>query len=192
MSLDTVASTASIAPATPDRFNLSPIVRITLLSLYVALTVPLPFLAAMTEAAVPPVALWVGIVIGAVFLYGVLSERVLVDDEGIRVVYPAWVPWRSGWSLRWDEIVALKPRSTGQGGLVYYFTTQAGQGYLLPMRIAGFARLVARVEAQTGIETADVKPLSQPWMYLILFSLTVMLGLVDLWAIAAAQGWLVG
>lgn len=189
MSLEFV--TPPITATNADRFNLSPIVRITLLSLYAALTVPLPFLAAMTDAAVPPLALWIGMAIGAVFLYGVLSERVFVDDDGIRVAYPAWVPFRSGWSLRWDEIVALKPRSTGQGGLVYYFVTQAGQGYLLPVRIAGFARLVARVEAQTGIETRDVRPLAQPWMYLILFSFTVLLGLVDLWAIAAAMGWLV-
>jgi hypothetical protein len=47
------------------------------------------------------------------------------------------------------------------------------------------------VEAQTGIETRDVRPLAQPWMYLILFSFTVLLGLVDLWAIGAAMGWLV-
>jgi hypothetical protein len=190
MSLELV--TPPIVDTPPDRFNLSPIVRITLLSLYVTLTVPLPFLAAMTQAPVPPIALWIGIVVGAVFLYGVLSERVLVDDDGIRVAYPGWVPFRSGWTLAWNEIVALKPRSTGQGGLVYYFVTQAGQGYLLPMRIAGFARLVARVEAQTGIETKDVRPLAQPWMYLILFGLTVMLGLVDLWTIAASMGWLVG
>ncbi len=189
MSLELANPAIAATPA--DRFNISPIVRITLLSLYTALTVPLPFLAAMTEATVPPVALWIGIAIGAVFLYGVLSERVLVDEAGIRVVYPSWVPFRSGWALQWDEIVALKPRSTGQGGLVYYFVTQAGQGYLLPMRIAGFARLVARVQAATAIDTTDVRPLSQPWMYLILFSLTLMLGLVDLWTIGAAMGWLV-
>jgi hypothetical protein len=91
-------ATPTIAGTPPDRFNISPIVRITLLSLYVTLTVPLPFLAAMTQAPVPPMALWIGIVLGAVFLYGVLSERVLVDDDGIRVVYPGWVPWRSGWA----------------------------------------------------------------------------------------------
>ncbi|MBE9031681.1 hypothetical protein IQ266_18265 [filamentous cyanobacterium LEGE 11480] len=170
-----------------DRFNLSPIVRITLLSLYVALTVPLPFLAEFTHAAVPANWLWLGILVGGVFLYGVLSERVLVDAEGIQVAYPQWLPFRSGWQLAWNDITALKPRSTGQGGLVYYFLNQAGQGYLLPVRIAGFARLVARVEAHTGIDTRDVKPLAQPWMYLILLSFTLLLLLVDLWTITTAS-----
>jgi hypothetical protein len=168
------------------QFDLSPIVRITLLSLYVALTLPLPFLAQATQAPVPAAWLWVGLSLGFCLLYGVLSERVIVDCDGIQVTYPQWVPFRSGWQLAWSEITALRPRTTGQGGLVYYLLSQTGQGYLLPMRIAGFARLVARVEAQTGIDTRDVKPLAQPWMYLILFGLTVLLLLIDLWTIAAA------
>lgn len=41
------------------------------------------------------------------------------------------------------------------------------------MRVAGFAKLVALVEAKTGIDTRDVRPLSQPWMYLILLGCTL-------------------
>ena len=55
------------------------------------------------------------------------------------------------------------------------------------MRVAGFSRLVKQVEAKTGIDTRDVRPLAQPWMYLILLGLTLLLGLVDLWAIANAS-----
>jgi hypothetical protein len=180
------SNAANSQSLTVDRFDLSPLVRITLLSLYVALTLPLPFLAEATSAPVPPSFLWVGLVLGFVLLYGVLSERVILDDQGIQVSYPKWVPLRRGWQLKWAEITALKPRSTGQGGLVYYFLSQSGQGYLLPMRVAGFARLVDRVTAQTGIETRDVKPLSQPWMYLILLVFTLLLLLMDGWTILTA------
>jgi hypothetical protein len=170
-----------------DRFNLSPLVRITLLSLYFVLTVPLPYLAHATKAAVSPEVLWVGIVIGAIGLYGALDERVLVDEVGISVTYPKWFPFRKGWQLDWAKITALKDRSTGQGGLVYYFVSDEPKGYLLPMRVAGFARLLRFVEARTTLETTDVKPLSQPWMYLFLLVLTGLLGLVDVWAIVAAR-----
>lgn len=173
-----------------DVFKISPLVRLTLLLLYTALTVPLPFLAQRSGAAIPPWLLWVGIGLGAVILFAVLTERVIVDEQGIQVTYPIGVRFwlRKGWSLAWTEIVALKARSTGQGGLVYYFLTQSGQGYLLPMRVAGFARLVRRVQAQTGIDTTDVRPLSQPWMYLILLGLTLMLLTVDAWTIWTAVG----
>ncbi|HLP91504.1 MAG TPA: hypothetical protein VK184_23330 [Nostocaceae cyanobacterium] len=169
-------------------FRLSPIIRITLLSLYVALTVPLPFLAQVTNAPTPPSFLWVGITIGFVGLYAVLTERVLVDDDGIQVSYPVWVPrfFRKGWSLAWSEVKSLKPRTTGQGGIVYYFLSNDGKAYLLPMRVAGFNRLVNIVQSKTGIDTRDVKPLAQPWMYLILFVFTLLLLLVDAWTINTA------
>jgi hypothetical protein len=70
--------------------------------------------------------------------------------------------------------------------MVYYFLSHDGQGYLLPMRVAGFTRLVQIVEAKTGIDSKDVKPLAQPWMYSILLGLTIFLLLVDSWAIAAS------
>jgi hypothetical protein len=182
-----LSSTAAFEPAT---FRLSPLIRITLLSLYAALTIPLPFLSEATVSPVPANLLWAGIAIGGAGLYGVLGERVMASEEGIQVTYPNWFPhfFRKGWFLAWDEIKALKPRSTGQGGLVYYFLSEAGEAYLLPMRVAGFAKLVNLVEAKTGIDTRDVRPLSQPWMYLILLGFTLLLLLVDAWTIVSAIG----
>jgi hypothetical protein len=169
-------------------FKISPLVRITLLNLYVALTIPLPFLAQATSAPVPPSFLIAGLVLGFVALYAVLSEQVILDNVGIKVVYPNWVlGWRKGWAIAWADIKALKPRTTGQGGLVYYFLSTSGEGYLLPMRVAGFSRLVTQVQAQTGIDTTDVRPLSQPWMYLILLVFTFLLMLVDAWTIFTAM-----
>ncbi|WP_432810236.1 hypothetical protein [Pantanalinema sp. GBBB05] len=172
----------------PVVFRLSPLIRLTLLSLYGALTVPLPFLTQLNAASVSPLLLWIGIGLGAIALYAALSERVVLDADAIQVTYPAWVPklFRRGWSLPWAEITALKPRSTGQGGLVYYFVSRSGQAYLLPMRVAGFARLVKLVQERTEIDTTDVRPLAQPWMYLILLGLTLFLLAIDAWTIGLA------
>lgn len=169
-------------------FRLSPLIRITLLSLYLALTVPLPFLAKVTAAPIPPLFLWVGIGCGFVLLYAILTERVILDEEGIKVTYPVWVPrfFRPGWSLSWSDVKALKPRTTGQGGLVYYFLSQDGKAYLLPMRVSGFAKFINIVQVKTGIDTTDVRPFSQPWMYIILLGCTILLFLVDAWTIQTA------
>ena len=180
--------TANSANIPTSVFRLSPLIRITLLSLYLALTIPLPFLSQVTAAPIPPALLWVGISLGFVALYAVLTEQVIVDDQGIQVTYPAWVPrfWRPGWVLPWSEVKDLKPRTTGQGGIVYYFLSHEGKAYLLPMRVAGFARLVNIVQAKTGIDTTNVYPLAQPWMYFILFGFTLLLLLVDAWTINTA------
>jgi hypothetical protein len=113
------------------------------------------------------------------------------------VTYPKWVPrfFRKGWSLPWADVKELKLRTTGQGGIVYYFVSKSEQkAYLLPMRVVGFARLVKLVEAKTGIDTTDVRPLAQPWMYLILLGFTLLLLLVDGWTVwtATTQGILGG
>ncbi|MEO1179924.1 MAG: hypothetical protein AAFX51_03525 [Cyanobacteria bacterium J06636_28] len=167
-----------------DRFRISPLIKVTLLSFYVALLVPLPFLAQATDAPIAPGVLVLLALLGALFLGAGLSEQVQTSDQGIALVSP--LPWR-GWSLAWSEIKSLKPRSTGQNGTVYYFITEAAdRAYLLPMRVVGFARLVRTVEAKTGIDTQDVTPLAQPWMYLFLLVMTVLLLLMDSWTIWAA------
>lgn len=180
--------TANLTNGLTSVFRLSPLIRITLLSLYLALTVPLPFLAQLTAATIPPWLLWIGIGCGFILLYAVLTERVILDEEGIKVTYLGWFSqfFHRGWSLSWSEVKELKPRTTGQGGLVYYFITQDGKAYLLPMRMSGFSKFINIVAAKTGIDTQDVRPLSQPWMYLILLGLTLLLLLVDIWTIQAA------
>lgn len=184
-------SSADVFPESfSDSFKISPLIQLTLMSFYTALVIPLPFLAEATQAPVPSWLLWMGGAIGAIALYGGLSERVEVTSESIAVTYPAWIkPFgRKGWALDWADITALKPRSTGQGGIVYYFLNQAqDRAYLLPMRVVGFARLVELVQAKTDIDTRDVKPLAQPWMYIILLGLTALLLLVDIWTITAAS-----
>lgn len=180
-----IASPASLSDKT---FRVSPLIRITLLLLYIALTLPLPTLAVVTDAPLPPWLLRVGIALGGILLYGGLSEQVRVDENGIGVQYPAWISWllRRQWHLNWKDITALKPRSTGQGGIVYYFTSDDDQAYLLPMRIAGFAELLRYVEAYTDLDTRDVKPLAQPWMYVILLGFSLLLLLVDAWTLWTA------
>lgn len=180
--------TANLANTSASIFHLSPLIRITLLSLYLALTVPLPFLAQATAASIQPVLLWLGIAFGFITLYAVLTERVILDDRGIQVTYPNWVPqfFRKGWFLAWSEVKELKPRTTGQGGIVYYFLSHEGKAYLLPMRVVGFAQLVRQVQAKTAIDTTDVRPLAQPWMYFILLLFTLLLLLVDGWTISTA------
>jgi hypothetical protein len=168
--------------AAPQIFRLSPLIRLTLFNLYLALTVPLPFLAWKTGAAVSP--LWLGLgLLGGLFLLGAaLGERVEVDEEGLGVRYPAWTPFfaRRRWRLTWAQIAALKCRSTGQGGLVYYLlATEADRAYLLPMRIAGFNRLTQIIQAKTALDLTDVRPLAQPWMYAALLALTLLLWVIE-------------
>ena len=80
-----------------DSFKISPIIQLTLMSLYIALVIPLPFLAEVTHASVPPGLLWVGFAIGAAILCGGLSERVEIrcsphlGPKWVRLAKELWV-----------------------------------------------------------------------------------------------------
>lgn len=163
-------------------YPISPLIKITLLNLYFALTIPLPFLLKTTSLNFPIWLLSLLIGLGAIAIFAILSERVIVDNEGIAVTYPQWVKWlwRKGWHLSWREIDSLKMRTTGQGGLVYYFVSKnRDKAYLLPMRIAGFAKMVQQVQNKTNIDTTDIRPLAQPWMYICSFYLSLVSGYLD-------------
>ena len=176
----------------PSVFQISGLVRIALWSLYIALMLPLPFLARLNGGIEPLMGLqnsvfWLGLALvsGGVLLQMVLSEQVHLNETGIAVQYPWWVPGplRRDWSLEWSDIVDFKARSTGQGGLVYYLVSRNRNGFLLPMRIAGFSRMLSLIQLKTGIDTKDVKPLAQPWMYSAVLGVASLLAIADLWVI---------
>ncbi|WP_287130274.1 hypothetical protein [Candidatus Cyanaurora vandensis] len=175
---------------TPQQFRVSPLVRYTLYGLLLSLVLPLPFLLihrGETQYFGPMV---IGVALGWGVLVGLMSQRVVVDGSGVRVVYAPWVPQSlvKGWQIRWDEVAQLKTRPTGQGGRVHYLVNRQDDAFLLPMRIAGFAQFLRLVAAQTTIDTSRVKPLAQPWMYLTLLVCVGLMLLVDLWVIITALG----
>jgi hypothetical protein len=188
MSNSLETATAETSNPTSMVLRISPLIWVAVLSLYLTLMLPLPFLAQVSNTPVPANGLIAGIVLGGIVLGMTLTQQVQLDQQGIQVVYPSWVPklLQQGWSLNWAEIVSLKPRSTGQGGLVYYLVSQTGEAYLLPTRVVGFSRMVRFIQAQTQIDTSLVRPLAQPWMYTMVLLFAVLMGLVDAWVIGTA------
>jgi hypothetical protein len=76
---------------------MAPLIRFTLLALYLALVLPLPLMAA---GALRPLML-AAVPLGLVLVVAITSERVEVDSNGIRVGHPPWCAWllRRGWQL---------------------------------------------------------------------------------------------
>lgn len=163
------------------------LIRTTLVLLYLALVLPLPLLAP------PALRPWLlGMVpLGLLLLLAVLSERVWVSDEGLRLGHPAWCSWllRRGWSLRWDEVDALVPVGTSQGGRVFYVRRRGPEGgaVLLPHRIAGFEAFLARFSQRTGLDTSGVGRLTPPWTYQLLAVLSGLMLIAELGAIATGR-----
>ncbi|MGQ9838306.1 MAG: hypothetical protein ACUVRV_10155 [Cyanobacteriota bacterium] len=148
-------------------FPFSPLIRYALQALYWALVLPLPLLLFRQADPVWVGSLLVALLIGWGLLLGSLSQQVNIDSQGMRATYPSWVPafLRQEWQVQWLDVERVEPRSTSQGGMVYYLVTQAGDRVLLPMRVAHFRRLLAEVEKHTGLKMGTLRPYVQPWMY---------------------------
>ena len=156
-------------PDATERYPMAPLIRFTLISLYLALAAPLPWLA-------PPslqVTLWVALTAGLTLVWAATSERVELSPGGIHVGHPRWCRWllRRGWQLPWSAIEAMTPVATSQGGRVFYLRS-GDRAFLLPQRIAAFEAFLARLSRETGLDTSSIGRISPPWTYQLLGGLS--------------------
>lgn len=167
----------------PAVFRMAPLIRGTLLLLYLVLVLPLVPLA---PDGLRPLLL-VALPVGLLLVLAISAEQVQLDDEAITVTYPAWCRWliRRGWRLSWSEVRALTPVGTSQGGRVYYLRSSDGSAYLLPQRVEHFDEFLARFSRCTGVDTASIGRISPPWTYRLLAGLCVAMLVGELIA-----GWL--
>ena len=149
-----------------QRYPMAPLIRFTLISLYLALVLPLPLLAPPELQAW----LWAALPLGLVLILALVSEQVELSDAGIRVGHPAWCAWllRRGWQLNWDQISGLTPVATSQGGRVFYVRTEDGSAYLLPQRVQAFEDFLSRFSQASGLDTSAIGRISPPWTYQLL------------------------
>ena len=173
------------AGADPGRavYPMAPLIRFTLVALYLALVLPLPVLA-------PPelkLALGLALPLGLVLVLAATSEAVDLSAAGIRVGHPRWCAWllRRGWSVPWSAIRGLTPVATSQGGRVFYVRTDDGSAYLLPQRVAALEAFLARFGQETGLDTSAIGRISPPWTYQLLAGLSAAMLLGELaWGVA--------
>jgi hypothetical protein len=164
---------------TCHRYPMAPLIRFTLLGLYLALVLPLPLLAP-EPLRIP---LLLASVAGLVLVLAITSERVELDDRELRVGHPPWCAWllRRGWRLPWSHVTALTPVTTSQGGRVYYVRSGATEdgrteeSWLLPQRVARFDDFLKRFSTDTGLTTKGISRISPPWTYQLLALLSALL-----------------
>jgi len=148
----------------PVHFGIRPLIRGSILGLYLTLVAPLIGLSWHHGGGG---LLALAALIGFLGLMGILSQRVGVTPRGMGSDYPAWVPpfLQQRWSVNWGDVTEIEAVTTGQGGLVYYLITRSGSRILIPLRAENLPKLLAAIQHFTGIPTAAMRPYVQTWMY---------------------------
>ena len=154
------------------RYGMAPLIRGTLVGLYLALVLPLPVLA---SGGLRPL-LAIAVPLGLLLVLAITSETVSLGSQGLSVGHPAWCNrWlRRGWSLGWDEITGLTAVATSQGGRVYYLRSAKGS-FLLPQRVSRFADFLSQLQQHSGLDTEAIGRISPPWTYQLLAGLTALM-----------------
>jgi hypothetical protein len=154
-------------------YRMAPLIRGTLVLLYLALVLPLAPLAPV-ELRLP---LAVALPLGLLLVLAISSEQVVLDDDGIAVGHPAWCRWlvRRGWQLPWSEIRSITPVATSQGGRVFYLRAADGSAWLLPQRVERFDEFLQRFSGHSGLDTAAIGRISPPWTYQLLAILAALM-----------------
>ena len=156
-----------------EKFKTLFFVKSSLVSLYLALTIPIPF-ASIDRLKIPSIILFF---LGLYLIISITNDYVETCNNKIsyRTSFISKALGKKNWEIFWKDIKSIKSLPTSQGSKVYYFNTYQGENFLVPQRVEGFEKLVLIVSRETSIEIEDISYLSPLWTYKLLTFLSVFM-----------------
>ena len=155
-------------------------VKSSLISLYLALTIPIPFIS-LDIFKIPSTILFV---LGLYLIINITSDYVETSNEKIsyKSTFISEFLGKKTWEISWKDIKLIKSLPTSQGSKVYYFNTVQGDNFLVPQRLENFEKFLFIVSENTGIDISDVSYISPLWTYKLLTLLSVLMVVGELFA----------
>ena len=148
-------------------------VKSSLISLYIALTVPIPFIS-NEPLKIPSLFFFI---LGLFLIINITSDYVETCEK--KIAYKTSLISRAfgkkNWEIFWEEIQSIKSLSTSQGSRVFYFTNKKGKNLLVPQRIENFDDFLEKIYKKTNIRTDCMSYISPLWTYKLLTSLSVIM-----------------
>ena len=156
-----------------EKFKTLFFVKSSLVSLYLALTIPIPF-ASIDRLKIPSIILFF---LGLYLIISITNDYVETCNNKIsyRTSFISKALGKKNWEIFWKDIKSIKSLPTSQGSKVYYFNTYQGENFLVPQRVEDFEKLVLIVSRETGINIKDISYLSPLWTYKLLTFLSVFM-----------------
>jgi len=156
-----------------EKFKTLFFVKSSLISLYLALTIPIPFISIDRFKILSIVAF----ILGLYLIINITSDYVVTSNNGIsyKTSFISKILWRNNWEISWQDIKLIKSLPTSQGSKVYYFNTNKGDNLLVPQRIENFEKFLLNVSKNTGLDIKDMSYISPLWTYKLLTLLSVLM-----------------
>ena len=141
-----------------EKFKTLFFVKSSLISLYLALTIPLPFIS-IAKLKIPSTIVFV---LGLYLIINITSDYVETCSNKIsyKSSLISKLLGKKNWEISWKDIKLIKSLPTSQGSKVFYFNTFQGDNFLVPQRVENFEKFLLIVSNKTGISINEISYIS--------------------------------
>tara|TARA_B100000161_G_C33484387_1_gene384042 strand:+ start:72 stop:578 length:507 start_codon:yes stop_codon:yes gene_type:complete len=156
-----------------EKFQTLFFVKSSLISLYLALTIPIPFLSIDNLKFLSITAFLSGLYL----IINITNDYVETCNDKIsyKTSFISKILGKKSWEISWKEIKLIKSLPTSQGSRVYYFNTKKDENFLVPQRIENFEKFLLIISKNTGIVVNEISYISPLWTYKILTLLSFLM-----------------
>ena len=148
-------------------------VKSSLISLYLALTIPIPFISTENLKTFSIFAF----VLGLFLIINITNDYVNICDEKIsyQTSFISKFFGKRKWEIYWQDIKLIKSLPTSQGSKVHYFITKKNDSFLIPQRVENFEKFLLTVENKTKLNVDQISYISPLWTYKLLTYLSLFM-----------------
>ena len=163
-----------------EKFKTLFFVKSSLITLYLALTIPIPFVS-IEGLKIPSI---ITFFLGLYLIINITSDYVETCNDKIsyKTSFISKTLGKKNWEISWEDIKLIKSLPTSQGSKVYYFNTYQGDNFLVPQRVENFEKFLLIVSRNTGISVNELSYISPLWTYKLLTLLSVFMIIGELFA----------
>tara|TARA_B100000161_G_scaffold157496_1_gene112259 strand:+ start:136 stop:642 length:507 start_codon:yes stop_codon:yes gene_type:complete len=156
-----------------EKFKTLFFVKSSLISLYLALTIPISFIS-IDKLKIFSI---FAFVLGLYLIISITSDYVETCNNKIsfKTSFISKYLGKQNWDIFWKDIISIKSLPTSQGSKVYYFNTKNGNNFLIPQRLENFEKFLLIIRTNTKINVDEISYLSPLWTYKLLTFLSILM-----------------
>ena len=156
-----------------EKFKTLFYVKSSLISLYLALTFPIPFISSEKFKIFSIITF----VFGLFLIINITNDYVDICEKKIsyKTSFISKIFGKKNWEIFWKDIKLIKSLPTSQGSNVHYFISNKNESFLVPQRVENFERFVSIIKEKTKLNIDKLSYISPLWTYKLLTYLSIFM-----------------
>ena len=156
-----------------EKFKTLFFVKSSLISLYLALTFPIPFISSEKFKIFSIITFFFGLFL----IMNITNDYVDICEKKIsyKTSFISKIFGKKNWEIFWKDIKLIKSLPTSQGSNVHYFISNKNESFLVPQRVGNFERFVSIIKEKTKLNIDKLSYISPLWTYKLLTYLSILM-----------------